>query len=849
MADDQSHNGAMPKQKKPNRSPAAAETRRRAEERLQQQHLETAQPRIEADPRRLVHELEVHQIELEMQNGELRKARDLERAALEKYSELYDFAPVSYLTLDREGTVREANLASASLLGIERSRLIKQRFVGFISAADLPTFTAFLTKVFQSQVSECCEVTLLKEGKASVEVRIEAVVAASGRECRAVLEDITELKRAEAALCQFQHEELKASRSEVKSEHDKLWKLASNPFTVLGEARVTGSGITLTILGDLPPEPKLGLAAGSYPKTVEAALAMMHPDERQAYRQAVESSLANGHPFDTNFRLADGHGGWRWIEGRAVSVEVRDGKHVGWVFTNRDFTPQREAEAALRQSLRELEGSRSEVKSEQERLWKLAANAFSVLGATRLTEHGLEMEYFGDAAPEAKVGLAPGTAPRTAEKLFTMMRPDDIRPYQDCVERALPTGEPFRSVYRLSDGRRAWRWIKSRAISLAEERDGKHVHWLCDSIDITEQKETEEALRKSLEELRQLKAQLQSENLFLREEVDRGVTHADIIGRSAPLARVLEQVELVAATSSTVLVSGETGTGKELIARAIHQHSDRGKRLFVAVNCAALPATLVESELFGHEKGAFTGAIARRVGRFEQADGGTLFLDEVGELPLDTQAKMLRVLQAGEFERVGGGRLLKANVRVIAASNRDLEQAVRDGRFRSDLYHRLAIFPIHLPPLRERREDIPLLAAYLVTRKARQLGRNIERISGEILERLAAYDWPGNVRELENVIERAIILSSGGSIRLEAIQLRVAAPARASALQAQADATTDAGESDTLEARERAHILRICQATAWKIKGPNGAAVRLALNPGTLYSRMKKLGIQRPAAR
>ena len=365
-----------------------------------------------------------------------------------------------------------------------------------------------------------------------------------------------------------------------------------------------------------------------------------------------------------------------------------------------------------------------------------------------------------------------------------MMHPDDVRSYQERVERSLATGEPFRTVYRLSDGRGGWRWLQSRAISI-EERDGKHVHWLSDTRDITEQKETEEALRQSLEELRQLKARLQNENLFLREEVDRGAEHGDIIGRSAALTRVLEQVELVSATSSTVLVSGETGTGKELIARAIHQRSDRRKQLFVAVNCAALPATLVESELFGHEKGAFTGAIARRVGRFEQADGGTLFLDEVGELPLETQAKMLRVLQSGEFERVGGGRLLRTNVRVIAASNRDLEQAVRDGRFRSDLYHRLSVFPIHLPPLRERREDIPLLAAYLVTRKARQLGRNIERISSDILDRLTAYDWPGNVRELENVIERAIILSPGSSIRLEAVQLGPAAPAKARERHAQ----------------------------------------------------------------
>jgi transcriptional regulator with GAF, ATPase, and Fis domain len=643
--------------------------------------------------------------------------------------------------------------------------------------------------------------------------------------------------------------ELEAARAELESGHDKLWKLASNPFTVLGEARVTDRGIALTILGDFPPEPKLGLAAGSFPRSIEAALGMLHPDDRQAYQQTVERSLASGEPFDMNYRLADGHGGWRWIEGRAVSVEVRDGKHVGWVFSNRDFTAQREAESSLRQSLRDLEASRSEVKSGQDKLWKLASNSFSVLSEIRLTEDGFEMNFLGDAAPEAKIGLLPGSAPRTLKELVAMMHPDDIKPYQDSVERSLPTGEPFKSVYRLSDGRGGWRWLKSRAISLQEKRNGKHVHWLGDSVDITEQKQTEDALRQSVEELRQLKTQLQSENLFLREEADRGAEHGDIIGRSAPLARVLEQVELVAATSSTVLVTGETGTGKELVARAIHNHGDRNQRLFVAVNCAALPATLVESELFGHEKGAFTGAIGRRVGRFEQADGGTLFLDEVGELPLETQAKMLRVLQLGEFERVGGGRPLRTNVRVIAASNRDLEQGVRDGRFRSDLYHRLSVFPIHLPPLRERREDIPLLAAYLVTRKARQLGRKIERISNLVLERLTAYDWPGNVRELENVLERAIILSPGTSVKLEAIQLGSAALAKARDRHARTDATPDTGESDTLEARERAHILRICQATGWKIKGPDGAASKLGLKPGTLYSRMKKLGIQRPAAR
>ncbi len=758
----------------------------------------------------------------------------------------------------------------------------------------------------------------------------------------------------------------------LQSEHDKLWKLASNPFIVLGEARVTSSGIDLKVIGDLPPEPRLGLSPGSYPKTIEAELEMLHPDDRQAAQQAVQRSKTTGEPFDMNYRLTDGQGGWRWIEGRAVSVEVQEGKPVGWVFTNRDITQQRQeqvvlekserkfrrlyesmmdafvvvdmagriqesnsmyrellgyseaelieltymdltpecwhsfeadiiqnqvlrigfskvyekeyrkkdgtvlpvelrtylirdesglptgmwaivrdiserkqGEAALRQSQQSLEASRTELKSEQDRLWKLAANSFSVLGEVRVTEDGIEQRLFGDS-PESKMGLAPGSIPQDMEKFMHLIHPDDVRSYQQKVERSLATGEPFGMVYRLSNGRGGWLWLQASAISI-EQLDGKHVHWLCDTRDITEQKETEEALRQSLEELRRLKARLQNENLFLREEIDRGAEHGEIIGRSAPLNRVLEQMELVSATSSTVLISGETGTGKELVARAIHQRSDRHKRLFVAVNCAALPATLVESELFGHEKGAFTGATSRRVGRFEQADGGTLFLDEVGELPLETQAKMLRVLQSGEFERVGGGRPLRTSARVIAASNRDLEQAVREGRFRSDLYHRLSVFPIHLPPLRERREDIPLLAAYLVTRKARQLGRNIDRISGEILDRLTAYDWPGNVRELENVIERAIILFPGSSIQPRAVQLGSVSPPLAHKHQAH-DAAANTGDIDTLQERERAHIFRVCQATGWKIKGQDGAASKLGINPGTLYWRMKKMGIQRPTA-
>ncbi len=629
------------------------------------------------------------------------------------------------------------------------------------------------------------------------------------------------------------------------SADDKLWKLASNPFSVLGEARVTGSEVVLSWLGDISPESKLGLAPGTFPATIEASIAMMHPQDVPRYRESVQQSLRTGEAFDATYRLADGHGGWRWIEGRAVPTLVRDGKPLEWVFVSRDFTAQRETEETLRRSLRELESSRQVLRTEQEKLWRLAANAFSVLGEAYLTPTGIEMRFFGDTPAEDKIGMAPGTAPMTVEQLVAMMHPDDVKPYQEKLRLSVNSTASFAVLYRLVDGHGGWRWLQARAFCV-EERDGKPVRWLHDTRDVTEQKELEEALRKSVMELQQLKTRLQAENLFLREEAGLESATAEIIGKSPALSRVLEQVSLVAATSSTVLISGETGTGKELVARAIHQGSDRRQALFVAVNCAALPTTLVESELFGHEKGAFTGAIARRVGRFEQADGGTLFLDEVGELPLETQAKMLRVLQSGEFERVGSAQPLKTNVRVIAASNRDLEQAVQEGRFRSDLYHRLAIFPIHLPPLRQRREDIPLLVAYLVMRKASRMGRKIEQIPNKIPERLAQYDWPGNVRELENVLERAIILSPGSTLRPEGIQLGSATPGKSERREASGGAG-HAAENDTLDANERAHILRVCETTCWKIKGPDGAAARLGLKPSTLYWRLRKHKIRRPA--
>jgi PAS domain S-box-containing protein len=354
------------------------------------------------------------------------------------------------------------------------------------------------------------------------------------------------------------------------------------------------------------------------------------------------------------------------------------------------------------------------------------------------------------------------------------------------------------------------------------------------------------------EEVKEL-ARLRSQSEYLREELRQVHNFEEIVGRSPALAKLLGDVELVAGTETSVLIQGETGTGKELIARAIHARSRRAGHPLVKLNCAAIPAGLVESELFGHEKGAFTGATDRRVGRFELAAGGTLFLDEIGELPLETQAKLLRVLQEREFERVGSNRTQQADVRVIAATNRDLPAMVAAGRFRPDLFYRLSVFPVLLPPLRERPEDIPLLASFFIARQAPQIGRAARRLSERAAERLLAYAWPGNVRELENVIERALILASPEASELEVPEaLLLTAPAAAlrdparPAAPARPAPDGDA-EPPSLEEVERRHIEATLRAAGWKIEGAEGAARRLGLQPSTLRSRMKKLGIQRDA--
>ncbi len=533
--------------------------------------------------RRLLHELQVHQVELEMQNEELRRGREELEVSRNKYAELYDFAPVGYFTFDAHGLIREVNLAGAGLLGIERLLLPNTPFAGQIADAEgREIFSNHLALVLQRRVMLRCEIRLK---------RVDGI----------------------EIFCQLQ-------------------------------------SVAVTI------------------------------ENKSDY---ILSSIV-------------------------------------------DVTVRKQLEEKLRIAHDQLELTVQE---------------------------------------------------RTAE-------------------------------------------LTRANVRLTQEVD--------------ERKSAEESLNGALSQIKQLKDRLQAENMYLQQDVAREYNFGDIIGQSTAISYVFFRVEQVAPQDATVLLLGETGTGKGMVARAIHARSSRKDRPMITVNCTSLPANLIESELFGREKGAFTGADTRQIGRFELADNGTIFLDEIGEMPLELQSKLLRVIQDGEFERLGNPRTIKVDVRIIAASNRNLEEEIRAGRFREDLFYRLNVFPITIPPLRQRREDIPLLVNYFAAKFNKKIGRKIDSVSKETLNALQEYRWPGNVRELESVIERAVITSPGTALQVVD----------------RLDTFRNTGEPATQDIKaladlERDHILQALQKTGWRIEGKNGAAVLLELNPSTLRARIRKYGIRR----
>jgi len=556
----------------------------------------------------------------------------------------------------------------------------------------------------------------------------------------------------------------------------------------------------------------LGIEQGDAEVTVDRFASFIHPDDRERVWDNVNDVIANGEEYYDEFRLVRKDGSVLWVASQGRLSRFPNGQPERMLGVNIDITERKAADEALRE--RE-ERFRNMAESAPVMIWMTDDKQ----NTTYVNKQWLELTG-STVEKESGFGWA------------THVHPDDMDASVGRYTAAFEKKVPFELEFRVLRFDGEYRWVYSSGTPRFTH-DGEFVGYIGTAFDISERKEAERELREALDELKVLKSQLEAENIYLHQELQQDHAFGDIIGQSSAIKYVLFKVSQVAPIDSTVLITGETGTGKELVARAIHEASKRNDRPLIKVNCAALTPSLIESELFGHEKGSFTGAAGRKIGRFELANRGTLLLDEIGELPLDLQAKLLRVLQEGEFERVGSGNTIKADVRVIALTNRDLKQEVEKGKFREDLWYRLNVFPITTPPLRDRRDDIPLLTDHFTKIFSRKFGKDLNAVAPDSMKALCDYSWPGNVRELANVIERAVINARSRILRIsEDFSIRTPEAMAASVR--------------TLEELERDHITEVLQDTRWRIDGQRGAAVLLGINPSTLRTRMAKLGITKP---
>jgi PAS domain S-box-containing protein len=540
--------------------------------------------------------------------------------------------------------------------------------------------------------------------------------------------------------------------------------------------------------------------------TVHSVVQRVHPDDRALAQQVIDRASQTGTDFEHEYRLLMADGRVKHVQAIAHAVESTSGNRE-FIGAVTDTTEHKMAEEKIREQEAELR-----------QMLDFAPQLIGVLGPQlqRLYANRVALAYYGVSLDEWRQGSHKDE-----------IHPDDVDRVKAHFERSLASGaaQELELEKRLRGGDGTYRWFLVRYNPLRDDQ-GQILRWYIAGTDIEDRKRDED--------------KLQQENAALREEIDETSMFEEIVGTSPALQTVLSSISKVAPTDSTVLITGETGTGKELVARAIHRRSGRSSRAFVSVNCATIPRDLISSELFGHEKGAFTGATQRRLGRFELADGGTIFLDEVGELSPDTQVALLRVLQEREFERVGGRQPIHVDVRVVAATNRDLKAAVTDGTFRQDLFYRLNVFPIEVPPLRERKDDLLMLVEYFVQRYAKRAGKNIRSIDKKVLALLQSYDWPGNIRELQNVIERSVILSAGGEFSVDESWLSKETFPPASRIEASVESKS------AVEPRSERQIIEAALAeTRGRVSGTSGAATKLGIPPSTLDHRIKALKIDK----
>jgi formate hydrogenlyase transcriptional activator len=534
----------------------------------------------------------------------------------------------------------------------------------------------------------------------------------------------------------------------------------------------------------------------------------IHPDDLPRVIETWKREVETGQPEDLELRQRRADGVYRWFQSRARPARDTEGRITGWYILMTDIDDRKRAEDGLEKAFAKIAKSEAELRT----IIDLIPQLITAVGTDGIFLYANQavQEYTGLTKEELRL-----------ECFHPVFHPEDSERLHVQRETAISRRLPFEYERRIRRKDGQFRWFLVQYKPLMDER-GEVIRWYATSTDIDDRKQVEERTKQA--------------NFALREQIDQVFMFEEIVGSSPALKNVLSSIVKVAPTDSTVLITGETGTGKELIARAIHKSSHRAGQAFISVNCAAIPSSLIASELFGHEKGAFTGALQRRQGRFELAHSGTIFLDEIGELPADTQIALLRVLQERQFERVGGTRVIPTDVRIIAATNRDLAAAIATGTFRADLYYRLNVFPIHVPPLRERKEDIPMLVEYFVKRYAEKARKQISKINKNTLKLCQSYPWPGNIRELQNIVERSVIVCTGDTFWIDEAWLSGQNAPRPELSRPL---------TENLRSYEKQIIETALAATKGKVAGSNGAAAKLGIPPSTLHLKINQLNIKK----